>query len=94
VMSKPESMERIFDHRSDGLERTGWILSARYDPEREGSYEVCAWVGADVARCHWDGEKWWAASRLAGSLRVGHWRGITEESYLRACAQSQRSGGG
>lgn len=77
-------MHAEFDCRTDGLERTPWFKYARFLPEREGTYEVCAWPGADVARCHWDGEKWWATLRLADHLAVGYWRGITEQAHNRA----------
>lgn len=78
------SAARVFDHQVDGLERTPWIPSARYEPEREGTYEVCAWMGADITRCQWDGEQWWAAARLADRLSVGYWRGISRASFSKA----------
>ena len=74
----------VFDHRTDDLERTDWLLFSRYLPERIGTYEICAWKGADVTRCRWDGEQWWATDRLAHHLSAGYWRGITRKAYVKA----------
>lgn len=80
-MADKPNLASVFDHRSDGLARTAWFPVAKA-PERAGVYEVCAWVGADVTRCRWDGENWWTTARLATLISVGYWRGITRESYL------------
>lgn len=80
-------MRAAFDTWHDGLERTSWFNFGLHVPERSGVYEVCAWRGADVLRCRWDGDVWWAATRLADRVTVGFWRGITYEAYLVALAR-------
>ena len=77
-----------FDHHPDGLKRTEWFNGARHVPERSGYYEVCAWKGADIVRCHWNGTNWRAVARLADRINLGLWRGLTREAYVLARRKS------
>ena len=73
-----------FDRHPDGFERTAWMPCSRPIPERRGWYEVCAWKGADIVRCYWNGTSWLATVRLANQVNLGLWRGLTREAYLAA----------
>lgn len=57
---------------------TRWYLALTEWPVRVGMYETRDATGKIVARCHWDGEQWWCADRLAGTVQVVQWRGLLE----------------
>jgi len=77
-----------FDHHPDGLERTEWFNGSRHIPDRIGIYEVCAWKGADIVRCRWDGSYWYATARLADRITSGFWRGLTRKGHILAKRKS------
>ena len=56
-----------------------WFMTTQHAPVRLGTYETCAWPGADIARCSWDGKAWSAATVLADRLNPVYWRGLAKE---------------
>lgn len=83
-MQSHDSKVANFDHHPDGFERTEWMPYSRHLPERRGWYEVCAWKGADIVRCYWNGSAWFSTVRLANQVNVGLWRGLTRTGHLAA----------
>jgi hypothetical protein len=56
--------------------KTEWFFVYKQDPEYKGNYEVCLWLGSDVAMCYWTGSAWRPEIPVLSAADPPRWRGL------------------